>query len=499
MSRWNLAWLLGINVVALLGLAISYSAPPQEENKKYARMRLLVDVLDEVEHKFVRPLSDEEMRDLVENMINGGLAHLDPYSSYINPKKLKEFNKHSKGKFGGVGIQIHADGTSGVIKVISPIVGTPAYEAGVLAGDLILKIDGQPTDNMTLEEAVDKITGDKGQPIVLTVLHEGEKQPVDLKMVRDLIEVESVLGDRRKPDRPKEWDFMYDPADKIAYVRLVAFNESSAADLRAAVVELKRQGMRGLVLDLRNNPGGLLTAAVRVSNIFLKEGSRIVSIRGRNQRETVHDAVKEWTVIDSAAECPMAVLVNRGSASASEIVAAALQDHKRAVIVGERTFGKGSVQNVIDLENHKSVLKLTTATYWRPSGKNIHRLDKKTGGEWGVQPNEAPGNVHPAVQALLGLAPLASAGGPPVLPGMVLSGTKQFEIWLSDDERYDYVLDRYEKDIVRGKGARKTPAKSKVKKKKAFTDRVLNRAMEYLRTELKANSVKPPIPKGINS
>jgi carboxyl-terminal processing protease len=501
MSRWNLAWLLGINAVALLGLAISYSAPPQEDNKKYARMRLLVDVLDEVEHKFVRKLTEDEMRELVENMINGGLGHLDPYSSYINSKKLREFNKHSKGKFGGVGIQIHADQHTGLIRVICPIVGTPAYDAGVQAGDLIIKIDGQSTENLTLEEAVDRISGEKGQPVVLTVLHEGEKKPVDLKMVRDIIEVESVLGDSRLPDRPKDWDFMYDKANKIAYVRLAAFNENSASELRDTIVRLKKQGMRGLVLDLRYNPGGLLTSAVHVSNIFLKEGSRVVSIRGRNHKETVHDAIKDWTVIDSATECPMAVLINRSSASASEIVAAALQDHKRAVVIGERSFGKGSVQNVIDLENHKSVLKLTTATYWRPSGKNIHRLDKnKESDEWGVKPNDSAIQVRPESLAVMACSP-AAAG--PMWPGLFLAPRKQwpspFEVVLTDEERYDYQYYRYEKDLVPGKTAPKTKASEKPKKKKAFQDRVLERALQYLRGEIQENPAHPEPPKGVNS
>jgi carboxyl-terminal processing protease len=499
MSRWNLAWLLGINAVALLGLAISYSAPPPEDNNKYARMRLLVDVLDEVEHKFVRKLSDDELRKLVEDMINGGLTRLDPYSSFINSKKLKEFNKHSEGKFGGVGIQIHADRQSGLITVISPIVGTPAYEAGVQAGDLILKIDGQSTENLSLEEAVDRITGEKGQPIVLTVLHEGEKKPVDLKMVRDVIEVESVLGDQRKSSNLKEWDFMYDKANKIAYVRLVAFNKNSAAELRAAVEDLLRQGMRGLILDLRYNPGGLLPSAVEVSNLFLKEGSRIVSIRGRNQQERVYDASKEWTVAPSARDCPMAVLVNRSSASASEIVSAALKDHKRAVVVGERSFGKGSVQNVIDLENHKSVLKLTTASYWRPSGKNIHRLEssKKTD-EWGVKPSEGPQNLRPELLSLLSACPQT---GQPLWPSLFLSRQKKmpspFEIWLTDEERIQYQVYRYQRDIVQGKGKTSSPVRNK--KAKPFTDRVLERALDYLRDQVKKNKVAIAVPRIANS
>ncbi len=502
MSRWNLAWLLGINAVALLGIAICYSAPPQDDNKKYGRMRLLVDVLDEVEHHFVHQLSDEEMRKLVEDMINGGLARLDPYSGFINAKKKREFNKRSEGKFGGVGIQINADRATGLITVISPIVGTPAYEAGVQSGDLILKIDGQSTENMTLDEAVDKITGEKGQAIVLTVLHEGSKKPVDLKMVRDVIEVESVLGDRRSKDNPREWEYMYDKANKIAYIRLVAFNKNSAAELRKAVEALKKQGMRGLVLDLRYNPGGLLTAAVDISNLFLKEGSRIVSIRGRNQKERAYDARKEGTLLESAQECPMAVLINRSSASASEIVSAALKDHKRAVVVGERSFGKGSVQNVIDLENQSSVLKLTTATYWRPSGKNIHRLDSKNTDEWGVKPTASPYDVRPEVLGVVACLPQALGTGPTLRPGLVLFRQKAvpspFHIWLTDEERIRYQIERYQKDIVQGKNAKEAPKLKGLGKKPSaepFQDRVLDRALEYLRGEIKKNNARPAVPK----
>jgi carboxyl-terminal processing protease len=492
MSRWNLAWLLGISAVSLLGLTFSYSAPPQDDNKKYARMRLLVDVLDEVDHNFVHKLSDEEMRRLVEDMINGGLARLDPYSTYINNKRRREFDKHSKGKFGGVGIQIHADRKTGLITVVSPIVGTPAYEAGVQAGDLILKIDGKSTENLTLEEAVDRITGEKGQPIVLTVLHEGAKKPADLRMVRAVIEVESVLGDTRKKDNPRAWEFMYDKQSGIGYVRVSQFTENTGGELRRALLQLKKENLRGLVLDLRYNPGGLLSSAVEVSNFFLTDGLKIVSIRGRNQRERVYRAKKEGTLLGSARTCPMAVLINRSSASASEIVSAALQDHNRAVIVGERSFGKGSVQNVIEMEHKTSILKLTTASYWRPSGKNIHRLGSKND-EWGVKPNPSAVKVPPALLGAMACAPCAAFPASPLWPGLVLSTRKTlpspYQVWLSDVERFEYLADRYQKDIVHGKSVKKKPRAKAAKKKEPFTDRVLERALKYVRGQVKQTQV----------
>jgi carboxyl-terminal processing protease len=443
MSRSNLYWLLGIAAVAVFGLAVSYSAPSREKDHDYELVRLVVDVLHEVREKYVQEVGPDRERKLVEDMINGGLERLDPHSTYINPKQYKQFDKTSEGKFGGIGIQVGYDAQGrGPLTVVTPMAGTPAYEAGIQAGDLIVKIDGKPTDNMTRDEAVDLIMGDPGQKVVLTVLHEGEKDPVDIPVVRAVITIPTVLGDRRKPDKPGEWDYFVDPENKIALVRLTNFSKNSVAELQAAIERVQTEGARGLVLDLRNNPGGLLRAAVGVSDLFLLEG-RIVSTKGRNHREEVYDAKAEGTLLLPADKYPMAVLVNKYSASASEIVAAALQDHKRAVVVGERTYGKGSVQNIILMEHDTSALKLTTASYWRPSGKNIHRFpDSKETDEWGVKPD---------------------AG---------------LEVPMKDDERLDYVRYRNERDVVR------TKPRAQAKEKKPFEDRVLQKALEHLRKEL---------------
>ncbi|MGH9677712.1 MAG: S41 family peptidase, partial [Candidatus Acidiferrum sp.] len=220
MSRRNLAWLLGIAGVSLFGIAVSYSAPTRERDNDYEMVHLLVDVLHEVRDKYVVDVDDSRERKLVEDMINGGLERLDPHSAYINPREFKQFNKASKGKFGGIGIQVGYDRQNrGQLTVISPMVGTPAYAAGLMAGDLIVKIDGKSTENMRLPEAVDLIQGEKGEPITLTVLHEGGKEAVDISLIRDEIQVQSVLGDHRKKDDPKAWDFMLDPARKIGYIR----------------------------------------------------------------------------------------------------------------------------------------------------------------------------------------------------------------------------------------------------------------------------------------
>lgn len=459
MSRWNLAWLLGIPAVFLLGLAVSHSAPVREKDKDYELVRLVVDVLSEVDSRYVRELDKDTKRKLVEDMVNGGLERLDPHSTFINPKRYKQFTKDSKGKFGGVGIQISTDRQTGMLSVVSPLVGTPAYEAGVLAGDLIVKIDGKSTENMQVNEAVDLIQGDPDTEIILSVLHEGTKEVVDLKMKRAEIHVQSVLGDRRNPDNT--WNFFIDDESKIGYIRLVAFNETSSIELRKAVEDLQKHGAKGLVLDLRNNPGGLLLSARDVADLFLTEG-RIVSTRGRDREEEAYDAHEADTLMTPAEKYPMVILVNKYSASASEIVAAALQDHKRAVVIGERSYGKGSVQNVIKMENGLSALKLTTASYWRPSGKNIHRFpDAKDTDEWGVKPD------------------------------------KGFEVTMKDEERMEYMLYRRERDVVHGKPG--TPPKPKIenkekvsdkdkekeKEKKPFEDRVLKKALEYIKEQSK--------------
>jgi carboxyl-terminal processing protease len=379
-------------------------------------------------------------------MINGGLERLDEHSQYINPRDFKQFTKQNKGKFGGIGIQVGYDRQSrGQLAVISPMPGTPAYEAGILAGDLILKIDGKSTENMRLSEAVDLITGDPGQKITLTVLHEGGKEPVDVPITRAEIKVQAVLGDQRKKDNPKEWDFFLDHGSKIGYLRLTNFSETAAEEMEAAVRQLQDAGVKGLIIDLRNNPGGLLKAAVQISDLFLEEG-RIVSTKGRNHKEEVYDAKAPGTLLLPASRYPIVVLVNKYSASASEILSAALQDHKRAVIVGERSYGKGSVQNVIPMEKGTSALKLTTASYWRPSGKNIHRFrDAKETDDWGVKPN----------------------------PG--------FEVPMKDEERLEYMLYRSDRDVIRKKDQ---PAKKPGDKKKDFKDRVLEKAVEHLTKEI---------------
>ncbi len=445
MSRSNLAWLLGFTAVALVALSLSHtlslsiSAPPQLL-KKHENYRLLVDVLEEVQQKYVKELDAEKMRELVENMISGGLFMLDPHSDFVNAEEFRQFNQQNKGTFGGVGISIEPDRASGLFKVVSPMPGTPAYEAGVQAGDYILKVDGVATENLPMKKIIDMIQGEPGTRVTITVQHEGDKKPVDLEITRAKINVESVMGDRRMKNNLKEWDFWIDATTKIAYVRVTGFTETTVADLTKVVAALQRANMRGLVIDLRTNPGGLLRAAVEASSLFLPEGKHVVTTKGRNQKEEVYNAHNNGAV--EPGSYPIAVLINRFSASASEILAAALQDHLRAVIIGERSYGKGSVQNVIMLENNNTALRLTTASYWRPSGQNIHRFpESKETEEWGVKPS------------------------------------KGYEVKLTDDDFRKYLKWRRSRDVVHRAGG-------DTKEAEEFRDKVLDKALEYIRGEV---------------
>lgn len=447
MNRWNLAWLLGIPAFVLVGMTLSFSAPVSREHEQdYELIRLIAEVLQEVDQNYVRELTPEQRRRFVEDMINGGLEHLDPHSTYFNAQEFTQFNNRSHGKFGGIGIQVAIERAGGGLLVSSPIVGTPAYEAGIQPGDIIVKVDGQSLDGKRSSDIIELIQGEPGTPVTLTILHDGDSKTVDITVNRAVIEVSTVIGDHRRTDDPGKWDFMLDKENKLGYVRVLDFYEPTAGELQAALDRLAEQGAQGLILDLRGNPGGLLDSAVKVADQFLAEGE-IVDIRGRLARqEREFDAKTSGTYWEPAGGKPIIVLVDRFSASASEIVSAALQDHHRAIIVGERSFGKGSVQNVIRLAGEpKTALKLTTASYWRPSGKNIHRFpDAKDTDEWGVKPNEG------------------------------------FEVKLTDDERRAWLMARRARDIAPGKTGM-VPEKLREALEKPFVDKVLDRALAHLR------------------
>jgi len=338
--------LIGLGLGMLISGQGQVSAVPKED---YESLEAFTNILAIVRKNYV---DEVQTKDLINGAINGMLNGMDPHSAYLTPELYKELQMDTQGRFGGLGIEITV--RNGILTVVSPIEDTPAFRAGIKAGDQILKIEGEFTKDMSLMQAVKKMRGPKGTKLNLSVKREGVTDLLDFSIVRDTIRVQSVRS------RLLEEGYVY--------VRLAQFQERSDRDLQRALEKLasEKAGIRGLVLDLRNNPGGLLTQAVRVADLFLESGM-IVYTEGRleNQKQK-YFARKEgsWT------EFPIVVLVNGGSASASEIVAGALQDHKRAVILGTKTFGKGSVQTILPLDDN-SALRLTTARYYTPKGRSI--------------------------------------------------------------------------------------------------------------------------------
>jgi carboxyl-terminal processing protease len=346
-------------------------------------LRLLSDTLEQVRAHYVDARISE--RELIEAAIEGMVSRLDPYSHYIRPEELDQFRKGVEREFIGIGIQVSE--RDGHLQIISPLYGTPAWRAGLRAGDRILQINDTSTRDLSLTDAMRLISGESGTEVKISVLHPNETQAETVTLKRELIQQPTVLGYRRQS--AGQWDFFCDPSSKIGYIRIAAFSRKTADDVGQTLQQLLADGMQGLVLDLRFNPGGMLNQAIEVSDLFLHQG-RIVSIAGRATDERAWDARSDGTLVPR--DFPVAVLVNRFSASAAEIVSAALQDNRAAVVVGERTWGKGSVQNIVELERGKSALKLTTAGYQRPNGKNIHRAAGAADtDDWGVRPDEGFG------------------------------------------------------------------------------------------------------------
>jgi carboxyl-terminal processing protease len=343
------AAVIGVLVAALaVGVVSSQIVNAQGT---YEDLRSFVDVLNVIKKNYV---DEVKTKDLVSGAIKGMLSSLDPHSGYMSPEAFKEFQVETKGEFGGLGIQISMK--DGILTVIAPIDDTPAYKAGIKAGDKILKIDSESTKSMSIQDAVSKMRGPKGKPVTLNVFREGWTEPKDFPIVRDIIKIKSVKSKMLKDD--------------IGYVKLTQFQEMTSEDLAKALKDLKEKGMKSIILDLRNDPGGLLNSAVDVAGQFLPPKRLVVYIKGRTG-----DKIEYLTEGDdpSYTDLPMVVLVNQGSASASEIVAGALKDWNRAVIVGVQTFGKGSVQTLIPLSDGAG-LRLTTAKYYTPSGVSIQNV-----------------------------------------------------------------------------------------------------------------------------
>ena len=346
----------------------------------YELMRMFAETFEQIDQNYVKDL---DRRELMEAAIQGMLQRLDQYSAYIPRTRMDQFTQSVEQEYGGIGIRVEINDNR-ELTVVTPLPGGPAYFAGVRSGDRIVEINGESAVGFSTNDAVEKLKGPRGGEVKIGVRRAGSDLNSEIEtisLVRDIIQLDTVLGDRFSDGK---WDFMLDKENKIGYVRLTHFSRKSSDELRSAMQTLTENGMKGLVLDLRDNPGGLLSQATQIADMFIEEGV-IVSTKGRNVPEQSWKATKPGTF----AGFPMAVIVNRVSASASEIVSACLQDQKRAIVVGERSWGKGSVQNVIDLEEGRSALKLTTAGYFRPSGRNIHRFPESTPeDEWGVSPDE---------------------------------------------------------------------------------------------------------------
>lgn len=349
-------------LIVLFTIFVCYSTISHSQNKSKSqtsqgsivyKSEFLQDVIDKVKKDYVEEKTDE---DLVKAAASGILSSLDPHSSYLSEDDFKEIQVQTKGEFGGVGIEITMEYS--LVKVVSAIEGTPAEKAGIKSGDYISRVDGKTVVGSKIDEVVKKLRGKPGTKVAVTILRKDEKAPIEVVLQRQNIQIKAVRSSKE---------------DDVAYIKINSFSEQASsgaiADLKKLINQIGKNKIKGIVLDLRGNPGGLLDEAVRVSDIFLDKDQTIVSIAGRNKDDT--KLYKDSENQSLTKNIPVVVLINEGSASASEIVAGALQDHKRAIILGQKSFGKGSVQSVVPLESKQGALKLTTALYYTPSGKSI--------------------------------------------------------------------------------------------------------------------------------
>ena len=347
---WSFLLMTGLaGATTVLNVTQTYSATPSQNSDLYRQLDLFGDVLERVRSDYVEKPDDTQ---LIENAINGMLSSLDPHSSYMSPKNFRDMQVQTRGEFGGLGIEVTME--NGVIKVVSPIDDTPASKAGLMANDLITHLDNEQITGLTLEQAVEKMRGPVNTPITLTIVRKGRDDAFDVKVTRDVIRINAVKS-RAEGD--------------VAYIKVSTFNEQTHTNMVKAIETLNKEigsNLKGYIIDLRNNPGGLLDQAIAVSDDFLERGA-IVLTKGRNNEETQRANARPGDITNGK---KVAVLINGGSASASEIVAGALQDHKRATVIGTRSFGKGSVQTIIPL-GANGAIRLTTARYFTPSNRSI--------------------------------------------------------------------------------------------------------------------------------
>src|SRR4051794_38020188 len=370
MNREKLAWSISLVLIAILAFSIPGTLAQRDDD--YSFMRTLVDIHRQVASNYVDQVDESKLR---QGAIDGMLGELDPFSVYVPPANQEAFDRLLEGSFKGVGIQLNQN-ESGQLEVITPIDGSPAAKAGMMAGDIILKVNGESIEGMRMPDVQKKIGGPLGSEVKLSVRH-ATGDEADLTMTREEVVMPTVKGYGRNPDNT--WDYYVCEDPKIAYLRITQFTPDTFQTLAPVIGHLVQDGMRGLVLDLRFNPGGRLDQALQILDMFVDHGT-LLSTKGRNRPESRIEA----TGTNTLPWFPMVVLVNEHSASASEIVAGSLMDNKRALVLGQRSYGKGSVQEVIPLDSKSGELKLTVAYYYLPSGRLVHK--KKDATDWGVQP-----------------------------------------------------------------------------------------------------------------
>ncbi len=380
MNREKMSWTVSVLLIALLAFHLPGSMAQRESD--YGFVRRLVDIHRQIANNYVEDIDDQKLE---QGALEGMFGQLDPFSMYVPPARQQEFDRMLDGSFEGVGIQLNQDEKTKEIEVITPIEGSPAFKAGVYAGDIIVKVNNETIAGLSILDVTKKIKGKVNTPVTLRVRHTTGEE-ADLTMNREEIVVGTVKGFKRKPDNDWDWYVAQDP--KIGYIRITQFTPDTAERVSEALSGkggwkgMLADGMNGLIIDLRFDPGGRLDQAVKLVDLFVEKGV-IVSTKGRNRPENVITATEAGTL----PYFPMIVLVNEHSASASEIVAGSLMDNQRALVIGERTYGKGSVQELINLDGNQGELKLTVAYYYLPSGRLVHR--KKDATDWGVQPQIA--------------------------------------------------------------------------------------------------------------
>lgn len=420
MPKRNIVWIIIGVVIAVLLWKVPDSY--YRRDTLYNKFSPLIDVRVQVLKHYVEPIDDDT---LLRGAIDGMLNRLDPYSMYFTESEYEQFDKQTKGEFSGIGVQVATPSGGGLI-VVSPIEGSPAFQAGVRSGDRITHVDGVETMGKALGKCVEMISGKPGTQVTLTILRSGVEEPIEQTITRSLVSVPTVRGWARTSDW--NWDYLIDSGRWIGYVRILSFEGKTAEQFHAIVQDLLvRHRIRGLILDVRDNPGGMLEVVVTIANRFLTEGT-IVSTKGRQTTEVPYLATRE----DTYPDIPVAILVNGGSASASEILAGALADHGRAVVVGEKTFGKGSVQEILQVENHNGKIKLTTAYYYLPNGERIHGK--------GIVPDRIIDLTPEEQTAMLDSWRAVYSAGQPLTTTQAATSTAPTEV--ADDRRFEIQIDR---------------------------------------------------------